>query len=552
MSKKSITKKIIALALVLASTTTILLSGCAPADTTSDVKAVASTDKYRNYYEIFVSSFCDSDGDGIGDLNGITSKLDYLNDGDPNSGDDLGIDGIWLMPIMESPSYHKYDVIDYCSIDDDYGTMEDFEKLSKECDKRGISLIIDLVLNHTSSENEWFTKATEEVKKDDIDGEYSQMYSIPGEEGRATGFGYQIFYGTKYSYECNFSGGMPELNLSNEKVRSEISNIVNFWYDKGVDGFRLDAVKYFESPETEGNEFLTWFSDEVHNLDPKLYIVGEEWDGNSAIAESYKSGIDSLFNFAFSNSGSKILSALNSKDTKSIMSSAKNWNKIIKDKNKDGIDAVFLSNHDMVRSGNAFSGDLVKAKMAASLYMMLPGNSFIYYGEEVGLEGGTENDSSWRIPMVWSYEDKKGTVTELPPGVDEVQLADWIPEKSTDEQQKDENSLMRFYSDIIKLKLQNPEIARGEMTKIIETDLGTVAGAVFEYKDSAVILMHNMGSKDQTVEVSKDYLNYSGIRAQLTALEPTGKDDDGNNIYPESTLEGTTLTIPSNSTVILK
>ena len=139
-------KKITAVLLAAVICAAALLSGCSG----EEIKATASTDNYRNYYEIFVYSFCDSNGDGIGDINGIIQKLDYLNDGDPNSGDDLGIDGIWLMPIMPSPSYHKYDITDYYDIDETYGTIEDFEKLSAECDKRGIDLIIDLVLNHTS------------------------------------------------------------------------------------------------------------------------------------------------------------------------------------------------------------------------------------------------------------------------------------------------------------------------------------------------------------------------------------------------------------------
>lgn len=179
-----------------------MFSGCSP-DTGQEMKAAASQDKYRNYYEIFVSSFCDSNGDGIGDIGGIISKLDYLNDGDPNSGDDLGIDGIWLMPIMPSPSYHKYDVTDYYDIDPQYGTMEDFEKLIAECDKRGIDVIIDLVINHTSSEHPWFKKAKAEIAQGNLDG-YAKLYSIAAPGERDTKYGYQFITGTKYSFECNF------------------------------------------------------------------------------------------------------------------------------------------------------------------------------------------------------------------------------------------------------------------------------------------------------------------------------------------------------------
>ena len=152
-------KKALCLLLVCSMAALTFLAGCNTQP--QQATAVASDDKYRNFYEIFVYSFCDSDGDGIGDINGITQKLDYLNDGDPNGGDDLGIDGIWLMPIMPSPSYHKYDVTDYYDIHPDYGTLEDFERFTAECEKRGIDVIIDLVLNHTSSEHPWFIAASE-------------------------------------------------------------------------------------------------------------------------------------------------------------------------------------------------------------------------------------------------------------------------------------------------------------------------------------------------------------------------------------------------------
>ena len=186
-------KKILALLLCASMFTGIVLSGCGEnatsqgekndatsaistsvnenvADPMEGIEATASTDKYRNFYQIFVNSFCDSNDDQTGDLQGIISQLDYLNDGDPNTGDDLGIDGIWLTPIMPSKSYHKYDVEDYYDIDEEFGTLEDFEQLVEECHKRGINLILDLVLNHSSSEHPFYLKAREEVGNNKFDG----------------------------------------------------------------------------------------------------------------------------------------------------------------------------------------------------------------------------------------------------------------------------------------------------------------------------------------------------------------------------------------------
>ena len=169
-------KKIFTLLLIASISTSAILAGCGTKeyeDPVNTLTATASTDKYRNYYQIFVNSFADSNGDQVGDLQGIIDNLDYLNDGDPNTGNDLGVDGIWLTPIMPSPSYHKYDVTDYYNIDPDFGTLETFDKLVSECHKRGINIILDLVLNHASSQHPYYLKAVEEVEEGNLDG-YAQ------------------------------------------------------------------------------------------------------------------------------------------------------------------------------------------------------------------------------------------------------------------------------------------------------------------------------------------------------------------------------------------
>lgn len=207
-------KKILAIAL-MASMSVCTLAGCS--NNQADVReAVQSTDNYRNYYQIFVHSFSDSNDDGIGDIPGIINKLDYINDGDPNGGNDLGMDGLWLTPICQSESYHKYSVEDYCSIDNTFGTMEDFEKLSAECKERGINLITDLVVNHSSNKHPWFEKACEEVKNGKLDG-YAQYYHIVKEENKVGSCTYYPIGDTEYYYEANFSDTMPELNLSNQR-----------------------------------------------------------------------------------------------------------------------------------------------------------------------------------------------------------------------------------------------------------------------------------------------------------------------------------------------
>ncbi|HCB94740.1 MAG TPA: alpha amylase, partial [Ruminococcus sp.] len=316
-------------------------------DPISGIEATASTDKYRNFYQIFVNSFCDSNGDQIGDLQGIISQLDYLNDGDPNTGDDLGIDGIWLTPIMPSKSYHKYDVENYYDIDPDFGTLEDFEQLVSECHRRGIKLIIDLVLNHISSQNPLYKKAVEEVAENKLDGnaEYFEIH-----ETSYFGSDTQVnVLSNGYACEANFSHDMPEWNLNSEKTREEFTKIASFWLDKGVDGFRLDACKYYTNKSTDGTEFLKWFYDTCKTINPDVYMVGENWSDDSDIKELYKSGIDSQFAFKFAQTSGTIVESLNTQSGSGLVKKLISYENKMRESNENEINAMFLSNHDQVR-----------------------------------------------------------------------------------------------------------------------------------------------------------------------------------------------------------
>ena len=195
-------------------------------------------------YEVFVRSFYDSDGDGVGDLKGLTAKLDYINDGNPRSQHSLGARCIWLMPIMESPSYHGYDATDYYKVARAYGTNDDFKRLISEAHKRGIKVLIDMVLNHTSNENPWF-----QASMRDTTSPYRAWYrwspTKPNEKGP---WGQDVWYKSpvrdEYYYGV-FWSGMPDLNYETPAVRTEVKKIARFWLaDMNVDGFRLDAVPF--------------------------------------------------------------------------------------------------------------------------------------------------------------------------------------------------------------------------------------------------------------------------------------------------------------------
>ena len=566
-------KKFISIGLVCAMLAGTVLAGCNIASDQSvklpedggftSVSYELSKDKYRTYYEIFPYSFYDSNGDGVGDLKGITSKLDYLNDGDTKTTTDLGVEGIWLMPIMPSPSYHKYNVADYKAIDEAYGTMDDFKELLTEAHKRNINVIIDFVINHTSRQHEWYQKAIEELKAGKTDG-YAQYYHFK-ENNKENGWN-KAGVGNWY-YECQFDADMPDLNLTNEKVRSEIEDIVKFWLDMGVDGFRLDAVKYYESTGTEDSvKDLKWLYDYAKSVKDDVYMVGECWDGSGVISNYYKSGVDSFFNFDMQGATGRVNKAVNSEDVLSYVQALEKWQKTIKANNPNAIDTPFISNHDTARSAG-FITSLTSQKMAAAMYILAPGNSFVYYGEEIGMTG-SKSDPDKRTGMYWESRDAEGYV-KIVPGATNLEF----PEKSVEEQLKDDNSLLSFYKRVIALKNQNPEIARGDITAV---DLGnkSVAGYVSSYNDSKVMVIYNVSGNGETVTIPSDTFKISEVRGYAIA-DSGDKSSSSNNALDdllnvdntgsessavtsetekitEFTVNGSQVTLPAYSVIVLK
>ncbi len=508
-----------------------------------------SNDKYRTFYEIFPYSFYDSDGNGKGDINGITAKLDYLNDGDPKTTDDLGIDGIWLTPIMQSPSYHKYDVEDYYTVDKLFGTNDDFKTLLDEAHKRNINIIIDLVVNHSSNKHEWFQKALEELKEGKTDG-YAQYYHF--EEGKNIDGWHHSGVGDWY-YEGDFVAGMPDLNLKNPELREELQKIVKYWLDMGVDGFRLDAVMWFESVNgVKGNhdhegsiEDLKWLYDYAKTVKSDVYMVGECWaDSPSTIVDYYKSGIDSFFNFSMQGATGKVNLYVNGKSAKSYVEYLENWQEQIKKNNPDAIDAKFLSNHDTNRSAE-FIMNNTKMRLAAAMYMLAPGNPYIYYGEEIEMEG-YERDPDRRRGMVWSLDNDEGYIKKIPDGT----KLEEDPTISVETAQKDKDSLLNFYKRVIALRNQNPEIARGEM-KAVTFENEATAGFISTYNDSKVFVLYNLGDEQAKVNIPSDTFKVSEVRGYLLAHNT--KDDPGSYVYDDTIkLEGQELTMPAHSVFVLK
>lgn len=482
---------------------TLILVGCSQKSTEVIKPEINSV-----YYEVFVGSFYDSDGDGMGDLKGVEEKLDYIQY-------DLGATGIWFMPIHSSDTYHKYDVSDYYSIDSAYGTMEDFESLVAEMNKRDMDLIMDLVLNHTSTKHQWFQKAiTDNLNNQCTEINECNYYNFSSEYIA----GYHQLTNNLW-YEGVFWDQMPDLNLDNSLLREEIVDIIDFWLDKGIKGFRLDATTHFYERNQESNiEFLRWLNTEVKSIKPDAYIVGEAWSGESIILDMARSGIDSFFNFSFSQNSGNIVKAIRNENGNKLAQQIVDYNKALEESNDKVIDAVFLSNHDNDRSAGYLIKDEDK-KLAANIYLLMPGNVFVYYGEEVGLKG-SGIDENKRLPILWN---KDGVGVTTGPKDATYQQKDPI---YVDEALKDKDSLLNHYKRVISLRNQHSEISRNSVEII---DLNDDRLAVLDY--GSIVIVHNLSKENVSFE-----LEYQEVIA----------------IQNEAKINGNTIVIDGKQSLIIK
>lgn len=411
------------------------------------------------FYELFVRSFYDSDGDGIGDFQGIIDKLDYLNDGDPTSQDDLGITGIWLMPIHESPSYHGYDVTDYRSINSDYGTMDDFREFLQEAHARGIRVIIDFVLNHSSSQHPWFQKSARN------ESEYRDFYrwkdTHPGYSG-PWGSNHNVWHqnpvpGRSNYYYGIFWSGMPDINFDHQPVKDSLFAAADFWLREiGVDGFRLDAVLYIhedgEQLQDVPKTFDFWhdFNKQVKESNPDAFTVGEAWTSTDRILPYVNNDrIDYAFEF---NLAESILGAVRNGDTRHLISHMQR----VYDNYPYQQFGTFLTNHDQNRVMSVLNEELNQAKTAAAIYLTLPGIPYLYYGEEIGMIG-TKPDPDIRTPMQWSTGHAAGFTTGTPwrrinHNYEMVNVAT---------QENDPESLLSWYKQLIHLRNHHPGLRTG-------------------------------------------------------------------------------------------
>jgi glycosidase len=411
------------------------------------------------FYEVFVRSFYDSDGDGNGDLTGVIEKLDYLNDGDPATRNDLGIGALWLMPVMQSPSYHGYDVVDYYMVEEDYGTNEDFRALVREAHAREMRVVVDLVLNHTSSEHPWFVDAGQGPQ-----AEHRDWYIWSKENPGFTGpWGERVWHRHDgVFYYGIFWEGMPDLNYRNSDVSEAARDVSRFWLEEmRVDGFRLDAVQHLiedgqnQAGTPQTHAWLADFDDFTDDLGAEVLTVGEVWATTREVAPYVVNDeVDLAFEFDLAGA---IVAAVESGDP--------SWFGYVLQQVEASYPrhqyATFLTNHDQDRVTSQLRGDPEGARLAATVLLTLPGVPFIYYGEEIGMTG-QKPDPTIRTPMQWTPGEHAGFTGSEPwqpvnAGFDTVNV---------ETESADPGSLLNHYRRLIHLRNDHLALRQGALVPL--------------------------------------------------------------------------------------
>ncbi len=438
-------------------------------------------------YEIFVRSFYDSDGDGVGDLAGLIQKLDYVNDGDPDARKDLGARCIWLMPTSPSPSYHGYDVTDYYRIDPVLGTNADFKRLIAEAHRRDIRVLIDLVVNHVSSQHPYFKHAL--LYRD---SPYRDWFLWADSAGPLNEWGGNNWHRSpvrdEYYYGF-FWHTMPDLNWEAAAVREEMKRIATFWLtEMGADGLRLDAVRHLmedggrTTNVPRNHDMLREFAAHVREVAPDAFTIGEVFDSTDVLLPYYPDQLDAYFGFEVADA---ILNAVRTGSSDRLLRSVLRLQSAVPNNRW----SPFLRNHDQTRTLTWLEGDVARAKLAASLLLTLPGVPFVYYGEEIGMTGD-KPDPRIRTPMHWERGPAAGFTTGLP----------WEPLQpdsftaNVEAMDDDPTSLLNLYRELIHLRARNAALGSGEL---IALDAGSEAVAAYLRRkgDEIALVVANLATK---------------------------------------------------------
>ena len=452
------------------------------------------------FYEVFVRSFADANGDGIGDLKGLTLKLDYLHE--------LGINGIWLMPTNPSPSYHGYDVEDYKAVNPQYGTMADFDALMTKANQLGIKVVLDLVVNHTSKTHPWFRAACSSkdspyrnfylfAPRDSVQ-DYIRNNKVPSVTTYHPHQWHNVESGTtNYRYFGDFSPWMPDINPENTAVMDSIYSAAQFWLEKGVYGFRLDAIKHIYQNERSQQNIDFWkaFYTRLKSMKPDVYLVGEVLSATDMVALYYRA-LDYLFNF---DSWWKLEWAVNANIGHYYAHDMQTCFTQFKAYSENYVNVPKLSNHDEDRTMSKLGYSWAKAKLAAAVMLTMPGQPYMYYGEEIGMRNmKNRGDEYVREPFLWEPQATDTYRTRW--RVSATNTDANVPPVSV--QKTDEASLYNVYAKLVKLRNTYPALADGNYTYLHYSSLPAALSVYFRQKDNQrLMIIHNFGAEKITYEI---------------------------------------------------
>ena len=453
-------------------------------------------------YEVFVRSFYDSNGDGIGDLRGLTQKLDYISG--------LGADCVWLMPVAESPSYHGYDVTDYYKIEPDYGTNDDFKAFVAAAHQHHIRVLVDLVLNHTSSEHPWFQEALRDTASPHRS--WYRWSTTAANNWHKSPVRDEYYFGLFWS-------GMPDLNYENPAVLEEMKHVARFWLDSmHVDGFRLDAVRHLvevgnEVSNTPGtHQVLRGFGQYVRDIAPQSYTIGEVWDNTDVILSYYPDQLDAYFAFPISEA---LMDAVRTGKAGGLLPTVQQFQRA----EPAWRWAPFQRNHDQTRTLTALGNDTAGARIAATILLTLPGVPFVYYGEEIGMTGD-KPDERLRTPMQWARAPAAGFTKGKPW---EALQPDSFTANVTVEDHVS-NSLLKLYRWLIRLRANDIALREGQLEPVA-TGNESLLAYVRKDASSRVLVVVNLGTVPATLSLPgrftlRSLLNPRRNRTALPRLEP--------------------------------
>ena len=500
-------------------------------------------------YQIYPRSFNDSNGDGIGDINGIREKLDYLKE--------LGIDVIWLSPVYKSPNDDNgYDITDYCDIMDEFGTMEDMEKLLKEANEKGIKILMDLVVNHTSDEHKWFIEA-----KKSKDNKFRDYYiwrdPVNGHEPNNLG---SCFSGSAWQYDEStdqyylhlFSKKQPDLNWENENVRNEVYKMMNFWIDKGIGGFRMDVIDLIGKVP---DEMITGNGPKLHDYLQEmnkaaleghdLLTVGETWGATPEIAKLYSNPKRKELSmvFQFEHIGLDQIEGKEKWDVKplDLLDLKKVLSKWQTELEGEGWNSLFWNNHDLPRIVSRWGNDreyrVESAKMLATLLHGMKGTPYIYQGEELGMTNvrfedineyndietlnmykdriskGYSHDEimasiyakgrdNARTPMQWDSTENAGFTTGKP----------WLKVNknykfiNAEDCLQDKDSIFYHYKKLIDIRKHNDTIIYGDYKLLLPEDKNVFAYSR-ELNGDKIVVVCNFYNKEINLNFKEDFNN---------------------------------------------